>query len=70
MPSRMDQFDECGHARLIGHVLIGFALFAFVIALAGLLPDEMFHLPPHFFGNGGVALVGLVCLAAGLWLRK
>jgi hypothetical protein len=66
----MEEFDVRGHARLIGNVLIGFALLAFVVALAGLLPDEMFQLPPHFFGNGGAALVGLVFLAAGLLLRK
>jgi hypothetical protein len=66
----MDEFDARGHARLIGNVLIALSLLAFVIALAGLLPDEIFQLPPHFFGNGGAALVGLVCLAVGLWLRK
>ena len=48
----------------------GFALVAFVIALAGLLPEHIFQIPPHFFGTGGAALVGLVCLAVGLWLRK
>jgi hypothetical protein len=66
----MDEFDVRGHARLIGNVLIGLALLALGIALAGLLPAEVFQLPPHFFGNGGAALVGLVCLAVGLWLRK
>ena len=66
----VDEFDVRGHARLIGNVLIALALLAFAIALAGLLPDEMFQLPTHFFGNGGAALVGLACFAAGLWLRK
>lgn len=66
----MDEFDVRGHERLIGNVLIVFALLAFAISLAGLLPEEIFHLPPHFFGNGGVASVGLLCLACGLWLRK
>jgi hypothetical protein len=66
----VDEFDVRGHARLIGNVLIALALLAFVIALAGLLPEHIFQIPPHFFGNGGAALVGLVCLAVGLWLRK
>ena len=66
----VEEFDERGHARLIGNVLIAFAIFAFSIALAGLLPEEIFQLPPHFFGNGGAALVGLICLAGGLWVRK
>lgn len=66
----MDEFDARGHARLIGNVLLAFAGLSFAIALAGLLPAEVFQLRPHFFGNGGVALVGLIFLAGGLWLRK
>ena len=66
----MDEFDVRGHARLIGNVLLAMALLAFLVALAGLLPAEIFQLRPHFFGNGGAALVGLICLVGGLWLRK
>ena len=66
----MEEFDERGHARLVGNVLIAFALFAFAIALAGWLPDDIFRLPPHFFGDGGAVLVGFVFLAGGLWLRR
>ena len=66
----MDDFDVRGHARLIGNVLIALALFAFGIALAGLLPDDIFQLRPHFFGNEGAALVGVAFLVAGLLLRK
>jgi hypothetical protein len=66
----VDEFDVREHARLIGNVLIALAAVAFAIALAGLLPDDVFQLRPHFFGNEGAALVGLICLAGGLWLRK
>jgi hypothetical protein len=66
----MDDFDVRGHARLVGNVLIALAVFAFGIALAGLLPDKIFQLRPHFFGNEGAAFVGLVFLVAGLLLRK
>ncbi len=66
----MDEFDVREHARLIGNVLIALAAVAFAIALAGLLPDDVFQLRPHFFGNEGATLVGLICLAGGLWLRK
>ena len=66
----MDDFDERGHARLVGNVLIAFALLAFAIALAGLLPDDFFELRPHFFGNEGAALIGALFLASGLWLRQ
>lgn len=59
-----------GHARLIGNVLLAIALLAFLVALAGLLPEKIFRLPPHYFGNGGAALVGLICVAVGLWVRK
>ena len=58
------------HARLIGNVLIALAAVAFAIALAGLLPDDIFQLRPHFFGNEGAALVGVVFLVGGLLLRK
>ena len=66
----MDDFDVRGHSRLIGNVLIALGLCALGIALAGLLPDEIFALRPHYFGDGGAALVGFVFLVAGLLLRK
>jgi len=66
----MDDFDVRGHARLIGNVLIVLAVVAFCVALAGLLPDYIFQLRPHFFGNEGAALVGLAFLVSGLLLRK
>ena len=66
----MDEFDARGHARLVGNVLIALAVLAFAIALAGLLPDDIFRLRPHFFGNEGAALVGLAFLVSGLLLRK
>ena len=66
----MDEFDVRGHSRLVGNVLIAFAIFAFGIVLADLIPDEIFALPPHYFGNGGAALIGVLFLAGGLWLRK
>lgn len=66
----MDEFDTRGHARLVGNVLIVISLIAFGIALAGLLPHEIFTLRPHFFGNEGVAIVGVVFLVAGILLRR
>jgi hypothetical protein len=66
----MDEFDERGHSRLIGNVLIALGIFALGIALAGLLPDEIFALRPHYFGDGGAAAIGVVFLVAGLLLRK
>jgi hypothetical protein len=66
----MEEFDARGHARLIGNVLIALAIVAFGIALAGLLPSDVFQLRPHFFGNEGAALVGLAFLVSGLLLRK
>jgi hypothetical protein len=66
----MDEFDARGHARLVGNVLMVLALVAFGVALAGLLPDDVFTLRPHYFGNEGAALVGLVFLVAGLLLRR
>jgi len=66
----MDEFDARGHARLIGNVLIALAVVAFAIALAGLLPADVFQLRPHFFGNEGAALVGVAFLLSGLLLRK
>ena len=59
-----------GHARLVGNALIALAAVAFAIALAGLLPEDVFQLRPHFFGNEGAALVGVVFLVGGLLLRK
>jgi hypothetical protein len=66
----MDDFDVRGHSRLIGNVLIALGLCALGIALAGLLPDEIFALRPHYFGDGGAVLVGVVFLLGGFWLRK
>ena len=66
----MDDFDVRGHSRLIGNVLIALGLCALGIALAGLLPDEIFALRPHYFGDGGAAVVGMVFLLGGFWLRK
>jgi len=51
----MDDFDVRGHARMVGNVLIALAGLAFAVALAGLLPDDVFQLRPHFFGNEGAA---------------
>jgi hypothetical protein len=70
MQSMADDFDVAGHARLVGNVLISFALFAFAIVLVDLIPDEIFALPPHYFGSGGAILIGLLFLAAGFWLRR
>ena len=66
----MDEFDERGHARLIGNVLIALGIFALGIALAGFLPDEIFALRPHYFGDSGAAVIGIVFLLGGFWLRK
>jgi hypothetical protein len=66
----VDEFDVRGHARLVGNVLIALGLFALGIALAGLLPDEIFALRPHYFGDGGAAAVGVVFLVAGFLLRR
>jgi hypothetical protein len=66
----MDDFDVRGHSRLVGNVLIALGLFALGIALAGWLPDDIFALRPHYFGDGGAALVGLVFMAGGLFLRR
>lgn len=66
----MDDFDARGHARLVGNVLLVLAAVAFVVALAGLLPDEVFRLRPHFFGNEGAALIGVAFLVSGLLLRR
>jgi hypothetical protein len=68
--ANMDEFSVREHARLVGNVLIGLALFAFGIALAGFLPDEVFALPPHYFGNGGAAAIGALFLIGGFWLRS
>jgi hypothetical protein len=66
----VNDFDERGHSRLIGNVLIVLGLCAFGVALAGLLPDEIFALRPHYFGDGGAAAIGVVFLLSGLWLRR
>ena len=66
----MDEFDERGHSRLIGNVLIALGIFALGIALAGFLPDEIFALRPHYFGDSGAAVIGVVFLLGGFWLRK
>ena len=66
----MDEFDEREHARSVGNVLIALAIFAFGLVLADLIPDDIFTLPPHYFGNGGALAIGLVLLVSGIWLRK
>ena len=66
----MDEFDEREHARSVGNVLIALAIFAFALVLADLIPDDIFALPPHYFGNGGAVAIGLVLLVSGIWLRK
>jgi hypothetical protein len=66
----MDEFDEREHARSVGNVLIALAVFAFGLVLADLIPDDIFALPPHYFGNGGAVAIGLVLLGSGIWLRK
>ena len=66
----MEEFDEREHAKSVGNVLITLAVFAFGLVLADLIPDEIFALPPHYFGNGGAVAIGLVLLGSGIWLRK
>ena len=66
----MDDFDVRGHSRMIGNVLIALGLLALGVALAGLLPDDIFALRPHYFGDGGAAAIGMVFLLCGFWLRK
>jgi hypothetical protein len=66
----MDEFDEREHAKSVGNVLIALAIFAFCLVLADLIPDDIFALPPHYFGNGGAVAIGLVLLVSGIWLRK
>jgi hypothetical protein len=66
----MDDFDVRGHSRLVGNVLIALGLCGFGMALAGWLPDDVFALRPHFFGNEGAAVIGLVFVVAGFLLRR
>ena len=66
----MDEFDGREHARLIGNVLIVLGFFAFGLVLVDFIPDRIFALPPHFFGNDGAVTVGLMMLVAGLYLRR
>ncbi len=66
----MDEFDVREHARLIGNVLIVLAFLAFGLVLVDFIPDRIFALPPHFFGNDGAVTVGLVMLVAGFYLRR
>jgi hypothetical protein len=66
----MDEFDVRGHACLIGNVLIVLGFLAFGLVLADFVPDEIFALPPHFFGNDGAVVVGLMMLVAGFYLRR
>jgi hypothetical protein len=51
-------------------VLIALGIFSLGIALAGFLPDEIFALRPHYFGDSGAAAIGVVFLLGGFWLRK
>ena len=66
----MDEFDVRGHGRLIWNVLIVLGFFAFGLVLVDFIPDEIFALPPHFFGNDGALAVGVMMLVAGLYLRR
>lgn len=66
----MDDFDGRGHARLVGNVLIVLGFFSFGLVLLDFIPDDIFALPPHFFGNEGAAMVGLMMLVAGFFLRR
>jgi hypothetical protein len=66
----MEEFDVRGHARLVGNVFIALAVLAFGLALADLIPDDIFALPPHYFGNGGAVAIGLLLLVGGLWMRR
>ena len=66
----MSDFDTRSHARLVGNVLIALGAFAFAIALADLIPDRIFALPAHYFGNGGAAIIGVLLLVTGLLMRK
>ena len=66
----MNDFDARVHARLISNVLIALGVFAFAISLADFIPRGIFALPPHYFGSGGAAMVGLVLVVAGYLMRK
>lgn len=66
----MENFDLREHARLVGSVFIALAVLAFGLALVGLIPDDIFALPPHYFGNGGAVAIGVLFLVSGLWMRK
>ncbi|MDA0293403.1 MAG: hypothetical protein O3A75_01720 [Verrucomicrobia bacterium] len=66
----MDKFDEQGHARLVGGSLIILGILAFGLILADFLPDDVFTLPPHFFGQEGLVVVGTLMLAVGFYLRR
>ncbi len=66
----MADFDPDSHAQLIGNVLKAMGALAFAIALAGLIPHAIFPLPPHFFGNGGVAAIGVLLLVSGFLMKK
>ncbi len=66
----MDEFDEHGHARVVGGALIVLGALAFVLILADFVPGDIFTLPPHFFGHDGLAVVGTLMLAVGFYLRR
>lgn len=66
----MDEFDHKSHARVIGNVLVAMGVLATFIATIGYIPDEIIALPPHFFGNGGVAAIGGFLLLSGFLARK
>jgi len=40
------------------------------LVLLDFIPDDIFALPPHFFGNEGALTVGLMMLVAGFFLRR
>lgn len=66
----MEEFDLREHRRLVGNVFIVLAVLAFGLALVGLIPDHIFALPPHYFGNGGAVAIGVLLLFSGLWMRR
>ena len=50
--------------------MIILGILAFGLILADFLPDDVFTLPPHFFGQEGLVVVGTLMLAVGFYLRR